>query len=145
MGYDRMEQIREGVLGDGLEGNFWEDRLPPVASNQVDSTHINVSKHTHTLSICVYSLISCIANHRRFARFRIKYLLSTCFILIRGFLYTRSFALRNKSRAYHHYQCFLQYKISQYYLRINLTFFNVVNARTLKEQSLLMKQDYLPG
>ncbi len=28
MGYDRVEQIWEGVLGDGLEGNFWEEGLP---------------------------------------------------------------------------------------------------------------------
>ncbi len=27
VGYDRVEQIREGVYGDGLEGNFWEEAL----------------------------------------------------------------------------------------------------------------------
>ncbi len=29
VGYDRMEQVQEGVSGDGLEGNFWEEGLPP--------------------------------------------------------------------------------------------------------------------
>ncbi len=29
----RVDQIRGGgVSGDGLEGNFWEERLPPAAT-----------------------------------------------------------------------------------------------------------------
>ncbi len=28
VGYEWEEQIREGVLGDGLGGNFWEEGLP---------------------------------------------------------------------------------------------------------------------
>ncbi len=29
MGYDGVEQVREGLLGDGLEGNFWDAWLFP--------------------------------------------------------------------------------------------------------------------
>ncbi len=36
VGYVRMEQIREGVSGDGLEGNFWEERLPPCTLSQLE-------------------------------------------------------------------------------------------------------------
>ncbi len=28
VGYDRVVKNREGVSGDGLEGNFWEEGLP---------------------------------------------------------------------------------------------------------------------
>ncbi len=33
-GYYRMDQIREGVSGDGLGGNFWEEGLPPCIHSQ---------------------------------------------------------------------------------------------------------------
>ncbi len=39
VGYDRMEQIREGVSGDRLEGNFWEERLPPCIHSQLECLH----------------------------------------------------------------------------------------------------------
>ncbi len=39
VGYDRAEQIREGVSGDGLEGNFWEERLPPCIQSQLKCLH----------------------------------------------------------------------------------------------------------
>ncbi len=39
VGYDRMEQIREGVSGDRLEGNFWEEGLPPCIQSQLECLH----------------------------------------------------------------------------------------------------------
>ncbi len=33
MGYDWVEQIREGASGDGFEENFWEEGLPPCNLN----------------------------------------------------------------------------------------------------------------
>ncbi len=34
-----MEQVREGVLGDGLEGNFWEERLPLCVRTKLEWLH----------------------------------------------------------------------------------------------------------
>ncbi len=34
-----MEQIREGVLGDGLEGNFWEEGLPLCVQTKFECLH----------------------------------------------------------------------------------------------------------
>ncbi len=34
-----MEQIREGVLGNGLEGNFWEERLPSCVHSKLECLH----------------------------------------------------------------------------------------------------------
>ncbi len=34
-----MEHIREGVLGDGLEGNFWEERLPWCVQSKLECLH----------------------------------------------------------------------------------------------------------
>ncbi len=31
-----MEQIREGVLGDGLEGDFWEEGLPSCVQSKLE-------------------------------------------------------------------------------------------------------------
>ncbi len=39
MGYDRVEQVWEGILGDGLEGNFWEERLPFCFQSKVECLH----------------------------------------------------------------------------------------------------------
>ncbi len=39
MGYDGVEQIQEGVSGDGLEGNFWEEGLPPCIQSQLECLH----------------------------------------------------------------------------------------------------------
>ncbi len=39
VGYDRVEQIGEGVSGDGLEGNFWEEGLPPCIRSQLECLH----------------------------------------------------------------------------------------------------------
>ncbi len=39
VGYDRAEQIREGVSGDGLEENFWEEGLPPCIQSQLECLH----------------------------------------------------------------------------------------------------------
>ncbi len=39
MGYDRAEQIQEGVSRDGLEGNFWEEGLPPRIHSQLECLH----------------------------------------------------------------------------------------------------------
>ncbi len=39
MGYDRLEQIREGVLGDGLVGNFWEEGLPLCVQMKLECLH----------------------------------------------------------------------------------------------------------
>ncbi len=39
MGYDRLEQICEGVLGDGLEGNFWEEGLPLCVQSKFECLH----------------------------------------------------------------------------------------------------------
>ncbi len=39
MGYDRVEQIGEGVSGDGLEGKFWEKGLPPCIQSQLECLH----------------------------------------------------------------------------------------------------------
>ncbi len=36
LGYDRMEQIRRGGIGDGIEGNFWEEGLPPCIQSQLE-------------------------------------------------------------------------------------------------------------
>ncbi len=38
-GYDRVEQIWEEVSGDGLEGNFWEEKLPPCIQSQLEYFH----------------------------------------------------------------------------------------------------------
>ncbi len=34
-----MEQIWEGVLGDGLEGNFWEEGLPLCVQSKFECLH----------------------------------------------------------------------------------------------------------
>ncbi len=34
-----MEQIWEGVLGDGLEGNFWEEGLPLCVQSKIECLH----------------------------------------------------------------------------------------------------------
>ncbi len=34
-----MEHIREGVLGDGLEGNFWEEGLPSCDQSKLECLH----------------------------------------------------------------------------------------------------------
>ncbi len=34
-----MEQIWEGVLGDGLEGNFWEEGLPLCVQSKFECFH----------------------------------------------------------------------------------------------------------
>ncbi len=34
-----MQQIREGVWGDELEGNFWEEGLPPCIQSQLECLH----------------------------------------------------------------------------------------------------------
>ncbi len=39
MGYDRVEQIWEGELGDGLEGNFWEEGLPLCVQSRFECLH----------------------------------------------------------------------------------------------------------
>ncbi len=39
VGYDRVEQIREGVLWNGLEGNLWEEGLPPCIQSQLECLH----------------------------------------------------------------------------------------------------------
>ncbi len=39
MGYDRVEQIREGVLGNGLEGNVCEEGRPPCIQSQLEGLH----------------------------------------------------------------------------------------------------------
>ncbi len=39
MGYDRVEQIREGVFGDWLEGNFWEEGLPSCVQSKFECLH----------------------------------------------------------------------------------------------------------
>ncbi len=39
MGYDRVEQIREGIWGDGLEGNFWEEGLPSCIQSKLERLH----------------------------------------------------------------------------------------------------------
>ncbi len=39
VGYDRVEQFREGELVDGLEGNFWEEGLPPRKPSQLECLH----------------------------------------------------------------------------------------------------------
>ncbi len=38
VGYDRVEQIQEGVSGDGSE-NFWEEGLPPCIQLQLECLH----------------------------------------------------------------------------------------------------------
>ncbi len=35
VGYDKVEQIREGLSGDGLEGDFWEEGLPSCTQSQL--------------------------------------------------------------------------------------------------------------
>ncbi len=40
MGYNRMEQIRKGVLGDGLEGNFREEGLPLCVQSRLECLHV---------------------------------------------------------------------------------------------------------
>ncbi len=39
MGYDGLEQIREGVSWDVSEGNFWEEGMPPCVQSQFESLH----------------------------------------------------------------------------------------------------------
>ncbi len=34
-----MEQIREGVLGDGLQGNLWEEGLPSCVQSKLECPH----------------------------------------------------------------------------------------------------------
>ncbi len=34
-----MEQIREGVLRDGLEGNFWKEGLPSCVQSKLECLH----------------------------------------------------------------------------------------------------------
>ncbi len=34
-----MEQVREGVLGDGLEGNLWEEGLPLCVQSRFECLH----------------------------------------------------------------------------------------------------------
>ncbi len=36
---DRTEQIRGGVSRDELEGNFWEEGLPPCIQSQLECLH----------------------------------------------------------------------------------------------------------
>ncbi len=39
MGYDRVEQIREGVSGDVLEGNVLEEGLPSCVQSKLECLH----------------------------------------------------------------------------------------------------------
>ncbi len=39
VGYDRVEQIRVGVLRDGLEGNLWEEGLPLCVLSKFECLH----------------------------------------------------------------------------------------------------------
>ncbi len=39
VGYDRTEQIWEGVSGDGLDENFWEEGQPPCVQSQLECLH----------------------------------------------------------------------------------------------------------
>ncbi len=39
MGYDRVEQIRVGVLGDGLEGSLLEEGLPLCVLSKFECLH----------------------------------------------------------------------------------------------------------
>ncbi len=39
VGYDRVEHIPEGVSRDGLEGNFWEEGLPPCIQSKLERLH----------------------------------------------------------------------------------------------------------
>ncbi len=34
-----MEQIRDGVFGDGLEGNFWKEGLPSCVQSKLECLH----------------------------------------------------------------------------------------------------------
>ncbi len=34
-----MDEIREGVLGNGLEGNFWEEGLPSCVQSKLECLH----------------------------------------------------------------------------------------------------------
>ncbi len=45
MGYDRVEQLWEGVLGNGLEGNFWEEGLPLCVQSKFECLY-GCSGHT---------------------------------------------------------------------------------------------------
>ncbi len=42
-----MEQIREGVLGDGLEGNFMEERLPLRVQSKLECLHVFSGHNFH--------------------------------------------------------------------------------------------------
>ncbi len=39
VGFDWVERIREGVSGDGLEGNFWEEGRPPCIQSELEYLH----------------------------------------------------------------------------------------------------------
>ncbi len=39
VGYERVGYLREGISGDELEGNFWEDGLPPCIQSQLECLH----------------------------------------------------------------------------------------------------------
>ncbi len=39
LGYDRVEHVREGAPGDGLEGDFWEEGLPSCIQSQLERLH----------------------------------------------------------------------------------------------------------
>ncbi len=39
VGYDRVEHIREGISSHWLEGNFWEEGLPPCIQSQLERLH----------------------------------------------------------------------------------------------------------
>ncbi len=57
MRYDRVEQIWEGALGDGLEGNFWEEGLPLCVQSRFECLH-GRSGHNilwQLVQVCDYS------------------------------------------------------------------------------------------
>ncbi len=39
VGYYKVEQIRKGVSGDGLTGNFWEEGLPSCIKSKLECLH----------------------------------------------------------------------------------------------------------
>ncbi len=57
VGYDMMEQIREGASGGRIERNFWEEGLPPRIQSQLEclyrwSVHKLQYGTTRTLNVC---------------------------------------------------------------------------------------------
>ncbi len=58
VGYDRVEQIWEGVLGDGLEGNFWEEGLPLCVQSKFEGNGLKSSNFTSSqaFSIAAYAV-----------------------------------------------------------------------------------------